>query len=69
MEIHAEALELDLVPADADAQAEATLAQRVEAGRLLGDQRRLALRQDQHAGGKAHLLVTPARKANSTNGS
>ena len=55
VEVHAQALELDLVPADADAQAEAALAQRVEAGRLLGHQRRLALRQDQHAGGKADL--------------
>ncbi len=56
VEIHAQPLELDLVPADPDAEAKAALAQRVQAGRLLGDQRRLALRQDQHAGGKAQLL-------------
>ena len=57
VEIHAEALELDLVPADADAEAElAALAQRVEARRLLGDQGGLALRQDDDAGRKAHLL-------------
>ena len=56
MEIHAEPLELDLVPADADAQPEAALAQCIERGRLLGHQRRLALRQDQHAGGELDLL-------------
>src|SRR5580704_6288910 len=55
MEIRAQPLELDLVPADADAEAKAALAQRIEAGRLLGHQRRLALRQDQHARGKPHL--------------
>src|SRR4030095_14662786 len=50
-EIHAETLELDLVPADADAKAElAPLAQRVETRRLLGDQGGLALRQDHNAG-------------------
>ena len=63
MEVHAEALELDLVPADADAQPEAALAQRVERGGLLGDQRRLALRQDQHAGGEADLLRDARQEA------
>src|SRR5262249_15005661 len=45
MEVHAEALEFDLVPADTDAQPKAALAQGIERGRLLGDQRRLALCQ------------------------
>src|SRR5262245_20755322 len=48
VEVHAETLELDLVPAYADAQAKTAVAQDIEAGRLLGDQRRLALGQDQH---------------------
>ena len=36
---------------------------RVEGGRLLGHQRRLALRQDQHAGGKADLLGDAGQEA------
>ena len=56
LEIRAQALELDLVPAHSDAQAETPLGQGIEAGRLLGHQRRLALGQDQHAGGEADLL-------------
>ena len=48
--------ELDLVPADPDAEPEPPAAQHVETGRLLGDEHGLALRQDQHAGRKAELL-------------
>src|SRR5262249_2348353 len=39
--------ELDLVPADADAEPEPAAAQRIETDRLLGDEHSLALRQDQ----------------------
>ena len=63
VEVHAEALELDLVPADADAQPEPALAQRIERGCLLGHQGRLALRQDQHAGGEADLLGDAGQEA------
>ena len=63
MEILVQADELDLVPADADAEAEAAAAQHVEARRLLRHQRRLALRQDQHAGGKADALRAAGEKA------
>ena len=55
VEILVEPDELDLVPADPDAEPEPAAAQHVEAGRLLGDERRLALRQDQHAGREAEL--------------
>ena len=48
VEILVEADELDLVPADPDPEPEPAAAQHVERGGLLGDQRRLALRQDQH---------------------
>ena len=50
MEILVEPGELDLVPADPDPEPETPAAQHIEAGRLLGDQRGLALRQDQHLG-------------------
>ena len=43
LEILAQPLEFNFVPADADAETEPPLAEFVEAGRLLGDQRRLAL--------------------------
>ena len=61
-ELHAQPLELDLVPADADAKAKAAFAERVEAGRLLGDQRRLALGQDDDAGGEADRLRDPGQE-------
>ena len=41
---------LDLVPADADAEAQPAAAEDVDLGRLLGDEGRLPLRQDQHPG-------------------
>ena len=50
MKILVEADELDLVPADPDAEPEAAARQHVETGRLFGDEHRLALRQDQHLG-------------------
>jgi hypothetical protein len=55
VEILVEPNEFDLVPADADAEPEPAAAQGIEAGGLLGDQRGLALRQDQHAGREAEL--------------
>jgi hypothetical protein len=45
-EIHAQALEFDLIPADADAEAEAASAQFIEGGRLFCNQRRLTLREN-----------------------
>ncbi len=54
--IFVEADELDLVPADADAEPEAAAAQDVERGGLLGDQHGLALRQDQDLGREADRL-------------
>src|ERR1700722_6290135 len=55
VEILVEAGELALVPAAPDAEPEPAVAaaQHVKARRLLGDQRRLALRQDQDARSKA----------------
>ena len=52
MKIFVQAGEFDLVPADADAQAEAAAAQHIQTGRLFRDQRGLPLRNDQHAGGE-----------------
>ena len=47
------------VPPDADAQAQPAAGQEIDFRRLLGDQRRLALRQDQDGGGK----LDPLRRA------
>jgi len=47
-----ERLVLDRVPAHPDAEAQPATAQHVDLGRLLGDQYRLPLRQDQDAGGQ-----------------
>src|SRR4051812_22575352 len=46
VEILVEADELQLVPAHADAEAETAAAEHVETGSLLGDQHRLALREN-----------------------
>ena len=62
MEILVEADELDLVPADPDPEPEPSAAQHVEARRLLRDQRRLALRQDQDPGGKPELSRAAGEK-------
>ena len=51
-EIHAERLIFDVVPADADTEPEAALAQDIDGGGLFGDQRRLPLRQDDDAAGE-----------------
>ena len=50
VEVLAERLVLHEVPAAPDAKPEAAAAEHVHRRRLLGDQRRLSLRQDQHAG-------------------
>jgi len=63
VEILVEAGELDLVPADPDAEAEPAAAQHIERGRLLCDENGLALRQDQHAGRKAELARASGEKA------
>ena len=63
VEILVEPLKLDLVPADPDPEPEPAAAQDVERGRLLRDQHRLALRQDQDAGGKADLPGAAGEKA------
>jgi hypothetical protein len=64
VEILVEADKFNLVPANADAEPKPAIAaaQHVERGRLLGDQRRLALRQDQHAGGKADRFSAAGEK-------
>ena len=49
-EVLTKSLVLDGVPADADAQAEPATAEKIDFGRLLRDQRRLALRQDDDPG-------------------
>ena len=58
-----ERLIFDMVPADADAEAQPPAAQDIDFGCLLGDEAGLALRQDQHAAAQLDVLVTAARKA------
>src|SRR5204863_3348243 len=48
-EVLAERLELDGVPADADAETQTSAREDVHLGRLLGDERGLTLRQDEDA--------------------
>src|SRR5581483_11951009 len=55
LEVLAEPLVLNPVPADADAQPEAAAGQHVDLDRLLGDERGLPLRQDDHAGDELEL--------------
>ena len=62
VKILVEADELDLVPADPDPEPEPAAAQHVETGRLLRDQRRLTLRQDQDAGRKPELARAAGEK-------
>ena len=59
-----EAGELDLVPANPDAEPEAPVAaaQHVEARRLLRNQRRLPLREDQDARGEADFVGAAGEK-------
>ena len=54
--IHAERLELHMVPADRHAEPEPAAAEHVESRRLLGHQRGLALRQDDDAGDELQPL-------------
>src|SRR5208283_4059223 len=63
MEILVEAGELDLVPADPDAEAELAAAQDIETGRLFCHEHGLALRQDQDTRRKAELLGAAGEKA------
>src|SRR5262245_24632132 len=56
VEILIEADELDLVPADADAEPETAATEHVETGRLLGNQHRLTLRENQHLGREFDLF-------------
>ena len=60
-EVLAERLVLDRVPADADAQPEPAAAEQVDLGGLFGDQRGLALRQDDDPGDQLQRSVTAAR--------
>jgi hypothetical protein len=56
VEILVEADELHLVPAHADAEPEAAVAEHVETGGLLGNQNRLTLRENQYLGGEFDLF-------------
>ena len=55
-EVDAKRCVFDLVPADADAHAEASAGEQIDLGRLFRHQRRLPLRQDQDAGHEADGL-------------
>ena len=63
LEVLIEADVFDLVPADADTEAEASAAQHVQARGLLRHQHGLPLRQDQHAGGEAELRRAARQEA------
>src|SRR6266436_2970478 len=63
VEILVEPGELDLVPADPDAEPEPAAAQHVETGRLFRYEDGLALRQNQNAGRKAELRGAAGKKA------
>src|SRR6185312_4025021 len=56
VEVLVETDEFHLVPAHADTEPEAPAAEHVETGSLLGNQHRLALREDQHLGGEFDLF-------------
>jgi len=53
---HFEAVVFDPVPADPDAEAKPALREKVDVCRLFGEERRLPLRQDDHAGYQFELL-------------
>ena len=55
-EVLTEGLVLDVVPADADAEAQPAAGQEIDVGRLPGHERGLALRQDQDPGGEPDPL-------------
>ena len=65
-EVDAEAFVLRGVPTDTDGQADAPAAEQIDRRDLLGDHGGLALWQHQHAGDKAHVVVSAARWLNST---
>ena len=60
-EVLAERLELDVVPAEADAEPEPPAGEQVDLGGLLGDERGLPLGQDEHAGDELEPGATAAR--------
>ena len=55
LERHSERVVLHLVPPDAEPEAEAPAAEQVDLGRLLGQQRGLALRPDEDGGGEGQV--------------
>ena len=63
MEVLAQGLVLDVVPADAHAEAQAAAREHVDRRRLLGDQRGLALGQDEDAGDELEALSACAQVA------
>jgi hypothetical protein len=58
-----ERLVFDVVPADADAEAQPAAAEQIDLGSLLRDDAGLPLRQDQNAAGQPIRFVTAAMKA------
>jgi hypothetical protein len=58
--VHAEVAVLVVVPAAADPRHDAPSTQRVERGELLGEDDRVALRDDDHARAEPHLVVSGA---------
>ena len=62
MKILVQAVELDGVPAHADAEPEPSPGEHVQRRRLLGDQHGLALRQNQDLGGKFQFLRAGAQE-------
>jgi hypothetical protein len=56
MEVLPEGLVLDVVPADAYAQAQSTTRQKINIGRLPSDERRLTLRKDKDTRGETDSL-------------
>src|SRR5262249_24738478 len=66
VEILVEGLVLDVVPADAHAEAQAPASQHVHSRGLLGHQRGLALGQDHDAGDQLELLGTGAQEPEQT---
>jgi hypothetical protein len=63
MKILIQTHKLNLVPANADTEAESAPAENIEAGRLLSDQDGLTLRQNQDAGGQTDFAGAPSQKA------
>ncbi len=61
MEVLSEGLVLDVVPADAHAEAQPTAGQEINIGCLSCHERGLALRKDQDSGSETDRSVTAAR--------